>query len=125
MIVVVPVEEVLRPTARIDQRAKTVGKIGTIFERFELRLRIRVVVGGVGPGMGLGDAQIRQEDGDPFRVHRTAPVGVQGQLVALNALFGTGFSNQGFGQCSRFAFGDEPADDVAACCPDRLNRVGG
>jgi hypothetical protein len=41
--------------ACILDAAETLGEVRTIFERFELRLGVRVVIGDVGPAVGLGD----------------------------------------------------------------------
>jgi hypothetical protein len=57
---VVPVEEMLAIRARILHAAEALGKFEAVFERFELRLRIQIVIGDVRPAMGLGDFQIDQ-----------------------------------------------------------------
>jgi hypothetical protein len=36
--------------------------------------------------MRLGDPQIREQEGHGLRTHRTTPIGVDRQLVALDAL---------------------------------------
>lgn len=80
MVVVVPIKERLCPTARIDQRSKTLWKIGTIFECLELGFGVRIVIRRIGVGMRFGHAQIRQQRGHGLGPHRTAPVGVQGHV---------------------------------------------
>ena len=46
---VVPGKEVLAMGAGILDAAETLGEVGTIFERFELSLGVRIVIGDVGP----------------------------------------------------------------------------
>ncbi len=61
VVVVVPVEEPTAEGAGILDRAEAVGKFGPVFYRLELAFRIGIVVGGVGPGVGLGDGEIGQQ----------------------------------------------------------------
>ena len=63
---VVPLEEVLAVGARILDAAETLREVRTIFERFELRLGVRVVIGDVRPAVSLGDLQIDEQGGHGF-----------------------------------------------------------
>ena len=45
-------------------------EIRAIFERFELAFGERVVVGGIGSAVGLGDAEVGEEKGNGLRSHR-------------------------------------------------------
>ena len=114
MLMVVPVKEHTCPSTRVLDRAKTVWIIGPILHCLELRLRIRIVVGDVGSRMSLGDTQIGQQQGHRLGGHRTAAVGVQGQLRRLDPLLGTRLGDQLFGQAGRLTLGDQPANNVAA-----------
>ena len=55
---VVPGEEKLTEAAGILDGAEAVRELWPVFQGFELRLRERVVVGDMGPGVGLGDTEI-------------------------------------------------------------------
>ena len=66
MLVVVPTEECSRPSPGIGLATKTLGIIGAIFQGLELRFRKRIIVGNMGTGVGLRDAQIRHEQSDWF-----------------------------------------------------------
>ena len=85
-----------------------------IFERFELRLRVRIVIGDVGPAVGLGDLQIDQQGGHRFRAHTGAAVDVQGERAGDDVVFRHGLGDQVFGKLRGFTQGDHPAHHVAA-----------
>jgi hypothetical protein len=57
---VVPEKEFLAVGAGILDAAETLGKVGAIFERFELGFGVRIVIRDVWPAVGLGDLQIDQ-----------------------------------------------------------------
>ena len=50
--------------AGILDRAEARGEVGAVLEGLELRLGEGVVVGDVRPRVGLGDAQIGEEQGE-------------------------------------------------------------
>ena len=50
--IVVPLEEVLAMGACILDAAESLGELGPVFECFELRLRIRIVIGDMRPAVG-------------------------------------------------------------------------
>src|SRR5947209_20517938 len=58
---VVPGEEVAAEAAHVLERAEALRKVGPVLHGFELRLRERVVVGDVGTRVGLGDAEIGEQ----------------------------------------------------------------
>ncbi len=95
-------------------RGEAVGEAGPILERLELSLRVGVVVGDVGPRVGLGDAEVSEQERDRLRGHRTAPVRVDDELPGRYALLGERLSNQALSEGGLLAVGDHPADDVAA-----------
>jgi len=68
----------------------------------------------VGSAVGLGDAQIREEEGHRLRGHGRAPVGMNGELPRPNGLFATGFLDEALGQGCRFPVSNHPADHIAA-----------
>ena len=61
VIVVVPVEKGACPSPSIRDTTEAVWIARSIFHRLELGLGKRIVAGGVGSGVGLGDTQIRQQ----------------------------------------------------------------
>ena len=86
MFVVVPAEQFRAERPGVLQRAEVLGKRWPVLERLELGLRVRVVVGDVGPRVGLGDALVGQQQGHRLGGHGAAPVGVDRQLAPLDAL---------------------------------------
>ena len=67
-----------------------------------------------GPRVGLGDAQVGEQQRDRLGGHRGAAVGVDGQLAAGDALLGAGRRDELLGQGGGLAGGDHPADGVPA-----------
>ena len=63
--------------------------------------------------MGLGDSQVRQEEGDWLGAHRGATIGMQGELTRQDALFGATVLDEPLGQFGTLAHGNHPAGDVA------------
>jgi hypothetical protein len=55
----------------------------------------------------LGDAEVSEQKRDPFGRHRGASVGVNGQLVATDALLGAGLADQHLGRRGGLAAGDQ------------------
>ena len=58
MVVVVPSEERLAKGAAVLNTAEAIRKLGAILHGPKLTFRIRIVVGGIGPAVGLSDAEI-------------------------------------------------------------------
>ena len=81
VVVVVPNEERLAEGAAVLNAAEAIRKLGTILHGVELAFRIRIVVGGVGPAVGFGDAEIGQQEGHRLAAHGRAAVGVDGELA--------------------------------------------
>ena len=63
MLVVVPSKEGLAESTGILNRTETIWKFGTVLHGAELAFRIRIIVGSVGSAVGLGDAEIGQQEG--------------------------------------------------------------
>src|SRR5450755_2263773 len=114
VLVVVPGEEVPAVCPGGLDGAEPGGEPGPVFQGLELRLRIGVVVAHVRAGVGLGDAEVGEQQCDGLGGHRGAAVGVDGQLPAGNALPGHGLGDQPLGQGGGLAGGDHPAGDIAA-----------
>ncbi len=81
---------------------KRSGNAGRYFSVFELRLRERVVVGHGRPGMGLGHAQVGQQEGNGLRGHCRAAVGVDSELLPADALARARFADELLGQRGGF-----------------------
>ena len=79
------------------QAAKAVRITRAIFQRLELGLRKRVVVGDMRTTVGFGHSQSDEQGRNRFGGHRAPPVGVDGQLFRHNPLFRTGLGNQCLG----------------------------
>ena len=72
---------------------------------------IRIVVRDVRARVGLGDAEIRQEERDGLRRRGGAPVGMDGQLPRPNGFAGHR-RDQALRQARRLPMGEEPANHV-------------
>ena len=100
--------------ARILDAAETLGELGAVFERFELRLRIRVVVGDVRPGVRLRDAQTCEQVSDRLAFHRRTAIGVDRELAGDDALLLAGLADQALREGCAFVTREHPAHHVAA-----------
>src|SRR5437879_6528179 len=78
---VVPGEEDVAVGSGILDRAEALRERRAVLQRLELRLRERVVIRDVRPGMGLGDAEVGQQEADGPGGHRRASVRVDRQLA--------------------------------------------
>ena len=93
---------------------KRLGNSGWYFRVLKWALRERVVVGGVGPAVRLGDAEVGQHQGGGLGLHGAAAVGVEGQLAGRHGVLGEGVIEQRLEQGGALGIGDAPADDPAA-----------
>ena len=98
---VVPGEEGPAERAGVLERAEAVGELGPVLEGLELGLGEGVVVGDVRPAVGLGDAEVGEQQGHRLGGHRRAAVGVDRELAGLDALLGAGLVDQPLGQRAR------------------------
>ena len=114
MLVVVPGEKRLAEGAAVLDAAEAIRKLGAVLHGAELAFRIRIVVGSIGPAVGLGDAQIGQQKGHRLGAHGRAAVGVDGELAGGMLCFSQVSSMSLLGQFGAFARRHHPADDVAA-----------
>jgi hypothetical protein len=112
--VVVPPEEVLPKCARVGDRSESLGKLRTIFERFEVRFGEGIIVRHVRAAMRLGHAEVGQEERDRLALHRGAAVRMKRELPGLNALLRAGLGNEALGERRALVRGEHPADDIAA-----------
>src|ERR1019366_5548980 len=77
-------------------------------------LRVRIVIRDIRTAMGLGDSQVRQEEGYRLGAHRGAAIGMQRELTRQDALLVATFLEEPLGQFGTLAHRDHPAGDVAA-----------
>ena len=70
MVAVVPGEEVDAVAAGVLDAADVSGELRPVLEGLELGFRERIVVRNLGPGVGLGDAQVRAKEDDRLAGHR-------------------------------------------------------
>ena len=113
VLVIVPAEKLAAESSGILQTPKFHGKLRPILHRLELDVRIGVVFGHMRTTVGLGHSQIHQQC-HRLRVHRGAPIGIQGELSGLNALALRGLLDQSLGQLSRYPIRQHPAHHVTA-----------
>src|SRR4051794_26405194 len=93
MLVVVPVEESLAEGAAVLNATEALGELRPVLHGFELALGKRIVIGGVGPAMGLGYAEVSQEECHGLGAHGRSAVGMKTELVRLNVLLLTSLLN--------------------------------
>ena len=94
VLVVIPAYKLAHPLSGLVQAPKASREIWSILRRFELRLGIGIVIRHVRAAVGLGHAQIGQQLGHGLGCHRAAVVGVQRQLIGLNAFLLACFGNE-------------------------------
>ena len=113
MVVVVPAEEASGPQTSMFRGTKVLGEGRMIFGCFELSLRERIVIRDMRAGMRFEDTQVEHESRDGLGGHGATVVGMNRELVRQDVLPGAGVGDELFGEISRLALGDEPADDEA------------
>jgi hypothetical protein len=111
MIMVVPGEELVAEHPGVFDAAEPLREVRRV-QRLELGLGVRVVVGAVRPGVAFGDAEVGEQEGDRLGGHRGAAVGVQGELVAADALLADRLGDQPFGEDRGLTMRDHAADRV-------------
>ncbi len=102
VLVVVPSEKTPAKGVRVLEGAEALGEVRTVLERAELGLGIRVVVAHVRPGVALGHTEVREQEGNRLGGHRGAAIGVDGELVARDALLGDRLGEQRLGKSCPF-----------------------
>ncbi len=89
------------------------GNAGQYFQGLEVRLRVGVVVGHVRPQVSARHAEIDQQLRDRFRGHRRPAIGMDGELVTVDALGNDRIRDERFGELRGLAWRDRPDDHVA------------
>jgi hypothetical protein len=85
VLVAVVVEELLAERAGCLDVVEVVGEGGAVLERLERRLRVRVVVRYVRPGVATGHVQVDEQLRDGLAGHRGTPVGVHRVWLAVGS----------------------------------------
>ena len=114
MLLIVPIEEAAAERFGILDAAEALWELRLVFHGFEVAFRERIVVGSVRPAVGFGDAEISEEERRGLGSHRSAAIGMQGQLAGRGGMLRGGVIEQRREQGGAFAVGDAPADDSAA-----------
>ncbi len=81
MIPIIPIEEAAAERLRVFDAAEPLRKLRLVFQGFEMAFRERIVVRRVGGAMRFGDAEIGQQQGCSFGLHRAAAISMQGELA--------------------------------------------
>src|SRR5581483_8045078 len=114
MVVVVVIEEAVDEGSSLGDVGEAFREGGRVLEGLEVRFAVGVVVGLVGPAVGLQHAEIGEQLGDGLGGHGAAAVGVDGELSVADAVVVDGVGDELFGEGGRLAGRDEPGDGVAA-----------
>ena len=110
---VVPSKECLAMASRIFDAAKALREVGAVFHGLELRLRIGVVIRGVGAAVALGHVQVNQQTGHRLGAHGSAAIRVQRERTGHHIVTGHCIGNELLGQLGALARRNQPAYDVA------------
>ena len=111
---VVPSEEGLAVSPGVLDAAQARREVQPVLQRFELRLRVRVIVRDIGPAVALGDVQIDQQCSRRFGAHAGAAVGVQREHAGLDIVTSHRVGDELLGQFCVLAIGDQPAHHQSA-----------
>lgn len=109
-----PGEEVDAVRTRVLDAAEALGEVRAVLESLEASLGERVVVGDVRSRVRLGDAEVGEKLRDELGAHRAAAIGVQGELLTLDAMANTGLGDQRLRERRALALGDHPTNDAPA-----------
>ena len=111
---VAPLEEPAAEGFGVLDGAEALGELRLIFAGFEEAFREGVVVGGVGPTVRFGHAEIGEQEGGGPGFHGGSPVGVQGELSGGNGMLFDGVLEQRLEQGNALGVGDLPSHDPSA-----------
>jgi len=113
MLVVVPTEKGLEPTARVKQSGEESRIVHLVFERLELRLAERVVIAEVRAAEALIDPERGEELCEGVALHRSASVSVHDE-ARLDTVASSGLGKQPCREVLALFGSDHPTHDVAA-----------
>ena len=122
--IIVPSQEVVADGARVFECAEPLRKLRPIREGAKLRLRERIVIAHARPRVAGRDAEVGEQQRDELAAHGRAAVGVNRELLRLDALLRAGLLDQALGQVGALLDRHHPAHDVAAEeVEDHIQRV--
>jgi len=110
---VVPAEERAAPGAGGREALEPLRVVRPVLQGLELALAVGVVVADARPTVALAHPQARQQLGEVTGDHRPAPIGMQRELIAGDALALEGASDQPFGRAGALPLRERPADHLA------------
>ena len=96
--VIVPSQEVVADFARACSSAPNRGNSGRYLKVRKLRLRERIVIAHARPRVAGRDAEVGEQQRDELAAHGRAAVGVNRELLRLDALLRAGLLDQALGQ---------------------------
>ena len=114
MLLVVPSEEALAPRASFLETGKALRIRRPVLQRFELRLRVGIVVGDAGTRMTSGDIQVDEELIEGLGGHRRAVIGMNGKRRRINAPLSNDGRKELLSKRAVFIGFETPADDETA-----------
>ena len=107
-------EELPAVSAGVLDVVEPLGELGPVLQGLEVRLRVRVVAGGVRAAMRLRDTKVGEQELHRLGALRRAAIGVQRQHLGGDLLLLGRLLDQRLGQLPVLPVLDRPADDVAA-----------
>ena len=114
VFLVVPGKEDLPKRPPVLERSEPLWKLRTVLERLELRFRKRIVVRHVRAAVGLGHAEVGQQQRHRFALHGRPAVRMERELARLNAVLRAGLADEALGQGGALVGREHPADHVPA-----------
>ena len=114
VILVVPIEEVAAEASGVLDAAKALGELRLVLECLEVAFRERVVVGHVRPVVRTGNTEIGEQQRGGLGLHRSAAIGMQGELAGRHVVLGDGVVEQRLEERSALGISDAPTDHAAA-----------
>ena len=103
MSIVVPIECDRTPVLPLVESHSPIGPRGSVLQRLELRLGVRVVIARAWPRVRLRDVHVRKALREVVRCHRRATIGVNGQAIRIDAVRENGFPDEHRGERAGFA----------------------
>jgi len=114
VVPVVPIEEAAAETSGVLDAAEALGELRLVLECLEVTFREWVVVGDVRPVVRAGNAEIGEQQRGGLGLHRSAAIGMQGELAGRDVVLGDGVVEQWLEESSALGIGNAPADYAAA-----------
>ena len=114
MVAVVPGEGMPAESIGVLDAAEPFWKMRLIFQGPEVAFRDGIVIRGVGPAVGFGNAQICQQESGGLGGHGWAAVNMEGQFIWTRAMLGDAVLEQWLEQGGALGIGDVPSNHAVA-----------